>query len=282
MIRDAVIDELIAWGESQADIRAMLLTSTRATGAPIDKYSDYDVILITTDVVARYEQRDWLRAFGDVVIDWWDPLERDPGTGLLATSSVVYYPGTKKIDFSLWEVGQAAVVAMVLPTELDAGVAILLDKDDLTADWPTPTGKGYATDLPDGEGYQQAITDFFIGVPYVITALRRGEILPAKWVLDFDMRYEYLLPMLGWYAVTLHGPEARIGNIGKGLQKLLPVETWTTLERTYADMDPQANLDALHSMITLFRDVAVMVGEVIGCEYPQELHDRVMAHIAQL
>lgn len=282
MNRDAVIDELIAWGETQADIRVMILTSTRATGAPTDRYSDYDVILVTRDVAARYRQRDWLRTFGDVVIDWWDPLERDPQTGEVSTGNVVYYPGTRKIDFSLWSVNTAASMANGLTTELDAGYAVLLDKDGLTADWPEPTGKGYAIELPGCERYRQAVTDFFIGVPYVVTAIRRGELLPAKWVLDFDMRYEYLLPMLEWYAVSIHGSGIRIGNIGKGLQKLLPPETWARLERTYADMDPQANLTALHEMIDLFRDVATRVGEAIGCEYPQHLHDRVMDHIAQL
>lgn len=282
MHRDAVIDELIAWGESHLDIRAVLLTSNRATGAPTDHYSDYDVILITTDVAARYEQRDWLRAFGDVVIDWWDPLEPDPHTGLVSTGNIVYYPGKKKIDFTLWPVEAAKALAHGLPPELDAGFAVLLDKDGLTAAWPDPDGRGYAIDLPNCDRYRGAVNDFLIGVPYVVTAIRRGEMLPAKWVLDFDMRYEYLLPMLQWYAISLHGPDVRIGNHGKGLQKLLPAETWATLQHTYADMDPQANLEAMDTMISLFRDVAIAVGEVIVCAYPQELHDRVMAHIARL
>lgn len=282
MIRDTVIDELIAWGEAHADIRAIVLTSTRATSAPTDKYSDYDVIVITTDVAARYEQRDWLRVFGEVVIDWWDPLERDPHTGELSTGNVVYYPGTKKIDFSLWSVTTARSMADGLNTELDAGYAVLLDKDGSIAKWPKASGKGYAIELPDCDRYRQAVTDFFIGVPYVVTAIRRGELLPAKWVLDYDMRYEYLLPMLEWYAVSIHGPHVRIGNLGKGLQKLLPTETWAALVHTYADMDPQANLAAMHAMIALFRDVATKVAAAIGCDYPQELHDRVMAHIAGL
>lgn len=282
MNRDSVINELTGWGESQADIRAMLLTSTRAIGAPTDRYSDYDVILITSDVPARYEQRDWLRAFGDVVIDWWDPLELDPMTGLTLTGNVVYYSGTRKIDFTIWPVEQAAVIAAGLPTELDAGFAVLLDKDGLTAGWPQPTGRGYAIDLPNADRYREAVNDFFIGVPYVVTAINRGEMLPAKWVLDFDMRYEYLLPMLEWYAVSIHGSGARIGPHSKGLRTLLPAETWSVFERTYADTDPQANIDAMHAMIELFRDVAIKVGEAIGCDYPQNLHVRVMAHIAEL
>ena len=89
MATDATLAELVAWGESQPDIRAILLTSTRATGAPAYKYSDYDVILICTDVAARYERREWLTAFGEVVIDWWDPLQPDEDTGLVSTGNIV-------------------------------------------------------------------------------------------------------------------------------------------------------------------------------------------------
>lgn len=282
-MRDTVEAELFAWGESQADVRAMVLTSTRAVdGAVVDRFSDYDVIVITRDIQRRFDDRTWLRTFGDVVIDWWDPLEINPDSGLLTTGNVVYYPGTRKIDFTLWPVEMAGHIASRLPAELDAAYRVLLDKDAITSDWPAPTGHGYAIHLPDCEQYQRAVSDFFIGVPYVITALQRGELLPARWVLDFDMRYEYLLPMLQWQAAVVHGPTVRIGNLGKGIRSKLPEATWQHLERTYANFSADSTRAALFEMIDLFRDSAEFVGEAIGCEYPADLHERVMRHINAL
>lgn len=282
MATDATLVELVAWGESQPDIRAMLLTSTRATDAPTDKYSDYDVILICTDVAARYARREWLTAFGEVVIDWWDPLQPDKDTGLVSTGNIVYYTGTRKIDFTLWPAEVAVLLAERLTPELEAGYTVLLDKDELTREWPHPTGTAYAIALPDCDRYREAVNDFLIGVPYVATAMIRGEILPGKWVLDYDMRYEYLLPMLKWYAVVLHGRDVRIGNTGKGLQGLLPDHVLSRLEKTYAGMEVQGNLAAMDEMITLFHEVALSVGDAIGCEYPQALHDRVLDHTRAL
>ena len=56
-------------------IRAMLLTSTRAIPhGPLDRFSDYDVILAVEDIHPFYEDRRWLEDFGDVVVAYWDPL----------------------------------------------------------------------------------------------------------------------------------------------------------------------------------------------------------------
>lgn len=282
-MKDVVESELIAWGKSQPDVRAMILTSTRAIpDAEIDTFSDYDVIVVTTDVRARFENREWLQAFGTVVIDWWDPLDTDPEIGLLTTGNIVYYPGTRKIDFTLWPVEMSAVVARELPAELDAGYRVLLDKDALTASWAKPSGRGYAVMLPDCAEYQEAVRGFLVGVPYVVTALKRGELLPAKWVLDYDMRYEYLIPMMKWYAAVIHGEALRIGVHGKGLLPLLPHDIRRHLEQTYALLDESANYQALREMVALFRNVAERVGESTGCAYPADLHDRVMMHISAL
>ncbi|MCO5217128.1 MAG: aminoglycoside 6-adenylyltransferase, partial [Thermomicrobiales bacterium] len=221
---DNIIKELVTWGEAQSDVRAVLLTSTRATGGTIDRFSDYDVVLLCTDVAARRYDDRWLQDFGEVVISYWDDLYTDEDSGHKISGNVVYYPGTKKIDFTLWPLEMVDWLREqpALPAELDAGYEVLLDKESQTTGWPVSTGIGYRRSLPTSAEYLKLVNDFFIGVPYVVTALIRGELLSAKWVLDYDMRYIYLVPMLEWYAVVLHGDQVMIGNIGKKLRGLLP------------------------------------------------------------
>lgn len=283
-IMDAILEELIAWGEQQPDVRAMVLTSTRATGVSVDQFSDYDVVLLCTDIQIRHNDKTWLQDFGDVVIAYWDDIHPEENSGLSVSGNVVYYPGTRKIDFSLWPVEIAVWLAdqSTLPAELDAGFQILLDKDQLTDAWPIPTRKGYELSLPTHAEYLTLVNDFLVGIPYVETALIRGELLPAKWVLDYDMRYVYLVPLLGWYAISIKGNSARIGNLGKGLSKLLPADIWSRFADTYAGVDVEVNRACLYQMVALFREVAEYVGKVIGCDYPAELHNRVIAHAKAL
>ena len=49
-------------------VRAMLLTSSRADPkAHLDLFSDYDVILVVTDIHPFFEDRTWLQDFGQVL-----------------------------------------------------------------------------------------------------------------------------------------------------------------------------------------------------------------------
>lgn len=59
---DPVIARLIEWAEGKTSIRAMLLTSTRAVplpNAPVDEFSDYDVVLFVEDIHPFHEDRAW-------------------------------------------------------------------------------------------------------------------------------------------------------------------------------------------------------------------------------
>lgn len=283
--QDEVFDKLVQWAEQRDSIRTMLLTSTRAVpDATVDFLSDYDVILIVEDIHPFYEDRSWLEDFGEVLVVYWDPIYPDPEHGNEKTANVTQYADGLKIDFTLWPVAlfQKIVQAPALQAELDAGYRVLLDKDNLTREMKPPTYRAYIPTRPTNEAYQLLINDFFTDVPYMGKCLLRGELLPAKWCLDYDMKHVHLRPMLEWRAGVEHNWSAPTGSLGKGLKKLLPSATWSRLEDTYAGASTQENWDALFRTITLFRDVAIEVGKGLGYEYPLELDQRVTAFVQRM
>jgi len=263
----------------------MLLTSTRAVpNATVDFLSDYDVILIVEDIHPFFEERSWLEDFGDVLVVYWDPIFPDPEYGNEKTANVTQYADGLKIDFTLWpvELFQKIVQAPVLQPELDAGYRVLLDKDDLTREMKPPTYKAYIPTCPTNEVYQLLINDFFTDVPYMAKCLLRGELLPAKWCLDYDMKHVHLRPMLEWHMGLEHNWSVPTGSLGKGLKKRLPPEIWSELENTYAGANTQDNWEALFRTIALFRQVAIEVGTGLGYEYPLELDQRVTAFVQRM
>ncbi len=126
------------------------------------------------------------------------------------------------------------------------------------------------------------ITDFLIGVPYVAKYLLRDELLPTKWVLDFDMRFNYLLPLLEWRVECDRGWSTRVGNLGKGLKGHLRSDIWAQLERTFSGATPEANWIALFEMITLFGRIAREVADSLGYAFPEGLVTSVTEHARRM
>lgn len=282
-----VLNRLICWAEPRDPdpVRAILLTSTRAIpNAPVDVFSDYDVVLVVKDIHPFHEDRSWLEDFGEVLVAYWDPIYLDPDYGIEKFGNVTQYADGLKIDFTLWsiELLQKIVQSPALPAELDAGYRVLLDKDRLTENMKPPTYKGYIPAPPTDNLYQRTINDFFSDPPYVAKCLLRGELLPAKWCLDCDMKHVYLRLMLEWKIGLDHGWSVPVGALGKGLKKRLPPELWSQLESTYTGAGIEENWEALFRTMALFRQVAIEVGERMGYAYPYDLDRQVTDYVREM
>ncbi|MGH3147011.1 MAG: aminoglycoside 6-adenylyltransferase, partial [Rubrobacter sp.] len=205
----------------------------------------------------------------------------DPDHGIQQTGNVIQYADGLKIDFRIWPVDLLRRIAgsQSLPDELDAGYAVLLNKDSLTAAMRPPSHEAYVLDPPDESTYLTVVTDFFSDAPYVAKYLWRDELLPAKWALDVDMKQNYLHPMLEWRAGCDYAWSLPEGHLGRGLKKRLPPEIWKALEGTYAGADIADNWEALFQTMALFRRVATHVAEELGYAYPRELDRRVVEYV---
>ena len=271
------------WGESQPLVRAMVLTSTKAVpDSTGDLFSDYDVILALREVQPFYEDRDWLEAFGRVLVLYRDPLKAEhsyPKSGY-----VIQFEDGLKIDFTLWsvEILQRVVAEPELDPEFDAGYRVLLDKDHLTEGLKPPTYKAYIPAPPTEAEYQAEVETFFLETTYVAKLLWRDDLMAVKFLLDYCMKQEHLRPMLEWRVEIDHGWSVKPGPYGRGLKKWVRPELWEELESTYIGPELEANWEAMYRTITLFRKVALEVGELLGYTYPHDLDRRTMDYLQKV
>jgi aminoglycoside 6-adenylyltransferase len=278
-----VIERLIEWGEQEPRVRAMVLTSSRAIPhAPIDLFSDYDVILALTEVRSFFEDRGWLEAFGRVLVLYRDPLL--PDRGFLRSGYVTQYESGLKIDFSLWpvEILQQVVADPQLPEEFDAGYRVLLDKDHLTEELKPSTYRAYIPAPPTEDDYQTRVELLFHEATYAAKHLWRGDLVAAKYILDATLKVEDLCPMLEWLIELDHGWSVKPGPYGRRLKRWLRPELWAELESTYTGPEPEANWEAIFRTIALFRKVAREVGSRLGYAYPEELDRRAVAYLTKV
>ena len=282
---DDVEERLIRWGSEREAVRVVLLTSTRAIPhAEVDGFSDYDTVLVVRDVLPFATDRGWIADFGDVLVAYWDPFEPNADSGLEQLGNVTWYVDRPRIDFTVWPVAllERITATLELPAELDAGYRVLLDKDGLTAGLPTPTYAAYVPAPPAEATYLATVNDFFVGAPSVAVGLLRDDLLPARWVLDCDMKHVYLLQMLQWRMECEHGWAEPARALGKGLRKGLPADVWRELQGTYAGGTTTDNWEALFRTMALFGQVARDVGDRLGYAYPDELDERVTTYVRRM
>jgi aminoglycoside 6-adenylyltransferase len=273
-----VLARLVAWGEAEPSVRAMILTSTRARpGAPVDALSDYDVILCVSDVEDFVRSDAWQLAYGRPAARWGD---EDELYGLTTRFRGVVYEDGVKVDYTIWPEQLLGAVAEqgALPDRLDVGYRVLLDKGGATSSWRPPTYRAHVPAPPTKAEYDALVEEFWWDTTYVAKALRRGEIVFAKFALEYDTKLGALRRFLEWRLEIDHDWSLKPGACGRGLERLLPADTWAELASTYVGTDSEENWDALFRT-NLFRRIATEVGEALGYEYPQRVDDAVAAHL---
>lgn len=280
---DHVLEALVAWGDRTPEIRAMILTSTRARpGGPVDEFSDYDVILVVTDPERLAGDLAWQEAYGPRLVGWGD---EDELYGRTTHFRGVIYEDQVKVDYSIWpdELLDAVAEYESLPPGLDHGYRVLLDKEGRTRAWPAPTAGAYVLAKPSNAEYRALVEEFWWGTTYAAKALRRGELFFANsFVLEHDLKVIALRQMLEWRIAADRDWTFVPGAHGRGLERHLDQDTALALADTYAAYGADEMWTALFRLVELFGRVAADVAAALGYAYPQEIDDRMRAHLAAL
>jgi aminoglycoside 6-adenylyltransferase len=273
-----VIDKLVVWGTAHPLIRAMILTSSRTRpDGPVDLLSDYDLILVVSDVRPFAFDDAWISEYDRPMVRWGDQGEEH---GLTTYFRGVVYQKYVRIDYSIWPVEVLERIAADSPLpELDMGYRVLLDKDQRTAGWKQPTYQAYIPTRPTEAEYRALVEEFWWGTTYVAKSLWRDELVFAKWVLDADLKLETMRRMLEWRIEIDRHWKVAPGLHGRGLKHLLPPDIWSEFAKTYVSLGVEETWAALDRVIALFRQVALDVGNALGYTYPQQVDDQVSAYL---
>jgi aminoglycoside 6-adenylyltransferase len=277
-----VIERLVQWANSQPLVRAMLLESSRASDhAPIDILSDYDVLLVVSDIRSFSQHETWLQDFGKILV-----LFRDKGQmcGLTNYYRLVLYEDGTKVDYIVWPVAllQRILDEPRLPDVLDHGYQVLVDKDHLASGLKPPTYTAHIPKRPTEKEYRSLVEEFWWETIYVAKNLWRDELIQAKYNLDLVMKFQMLRRLLEWRIEIDHNWSWKPGAFGRGVKKLLDSRTWGEFASTYVGEDIDENWDALFKTTALFRRIAIEVGDALGYSYPYDLDERVTSYLQSI
>jgi len=276
---DEVLGRVLAWAREQPLVRAVVLESSRTVaGATLDRFSDYDILLVVAETRPFSEDNGWQRFFGEPLTRFGDSKET---LGFTTYFRLVFYQDHTKIDFAIWPVELLrTVLERQESTELlDWGYRVLLDKDGLAARLPAPTRTAHIPKKPSEREYLALIEEFWWEATYAAKNLWRDELMAASYSMDVVMRHDLLLRLLEWRSEIDRDWAWKPGAAGRGLKRALPPELWTEVEATWAGASSKEQWQALAALTALFRRAARNVGAALGYPYPDELDRRVTAYL---
>lgn len=270
---EEVLQSIGAWLAGEDAVRLALLTGSRgATRGRVDALSDYDVMLFLRPDAQLDRRDDWIRSFGSVLLTFSTSYEL---LGQRVPTRLVQYGDGLRIDFSLCPLELLQQIGPLLPESLGAGYRVLVDKDGDAARLPPASGAAWVPPPPSPERFAALVDEFWWESLYVARNLARGDALAARFSAEAVLRFQCLVPMLGWYVQRAHGWSQPLGPNGRGLAELLCPEDRLLLDRSAAGADLAGSWDALFAAAALFELAARSVAADLGYEYPEALAARV-------
>jgi aminoglycoside 6-adenylyltransferase len=264
-----VLAQISGWAQRDELVRAVILTSTRASPDPqTDILSDYDVELYVASVEPFLHSDAWLDQFGSVLVRW--PFRPRPGgPGVDVTRLVIFNDGVR-IDFTIHQATAVATDAY------GDDYRVLVDKDGLLGQLLPPSHTKHLVRKPTRDQFETLVNEFWWDAHYVPKCLRRDELPFAAAMLSQSVRGEYLHTLIEWYIGALNEWTVNTGVCGRRFRRYLDDQTWQDYESTFARAAVEEHWVAFFNAVGLFRRLGRAVAERLGYSYPDRI-DRQMS-----
>lgn len=276
---EAFQHRLIQWAEATPDIRALLLFGSHAVEGRADRWSDLDLIVISTNPDRYLGDEAWLRTFGNLwsaTMYRYHPPEKgvpDPLGGHLVR---VLYEDALECDMLL---SAAPAPGAPLPDKITMTLRgdhrILLDKDGLLRSSPAASGaRAHSRRPPTSDEFQRTVSDFLLAATETAKWLHAGEVwFPCVSLLNETMTLSLLPRMLEWHASTVAGwahdmPERRF-------EQWVDRRWLERIPRWFPAYDARSASAVLLELLEVFASAGDEVAPALGHPAPGPEIDRV-------
>ncbi|HVZ12425.1 MAG TPA: aminoglycoside 6-adenylyltransferase [Patescibacteria group bacterium] len=270
------LQKIISWAENDNSVRMLIQTGshTRIDNSS-DELSDFDIEMFVDDVGRFADSNRWIKEIDDVWVCL--PLTNSVGD----PTRLVIFNGGYKVDFTLNKLKDIEQIKKDgYDDYFNKGFKILLDKDNLGKDLPSPSYKTQFTKKPTQEEFTALVEEFFFETYHIPKYVKRGSLWTVK-MRDWGIK-ELLLRMLEWYEKSLHGFDYDTWYAGAKLEKWVERNIYDELQNTFAHFDKEDSLRALDATIKLFRRIAKETAKNLDLIYPEEVDQNITGYIEKI
>ena len=273
MTYDDLEAQIARWAQTQPDIRAVLVCGSRARGEA-DRWSDLDVMILTTDRPRYISDSGWLKQFGEVVLNYLDVT--DPGDAEWYT----LYEDGLKLDATLLQVEDASLPLEELlkgyPYQgvFSRGIHILFDRLGVPRRLDCRPAPPLAP-LVSAE-FEKTIRGYFLASTTTAKFIARGELWRAQNWFSHNLR-RYLLRMIEWHA---YGKDNWYS--GRFIEQWADPHIVEAIPLMYPTYERESLKTSLLAMLDLFGWVSRETGARFSYPYPLETHDKIVKLITAI
>lgn len=272
---DGILSGIVAWCERQVDVRALILTGSRAR-EEWDDLSDFDVEMYVRNSKPYIESDRWMSEIKPVWV--YLPLEDDMGY----PTRLVIFDGGVKVDFSIYPVSllEQNIVDKRLGPPYSRGYRVLLDKDSMTDKLSATSQQPPHSEQPGQRDFDNLVGEFWFEAYHVAKYLRRQDLWTAKF-RDWGLK-QLVLKTIEWYEKTVRGWNYDTHHDGIRMKEWIEPTIWDRVNKTFARFDVTDSWRALDETTALFRDLAGSVANQLNYRYPQEIDENLSRYIQSL
>lgn len=269
---------ILDYAKNDNRIRAVGMNGSRTNpNAPKDRFQDYDIVFLVTDMNSFIADKHWVDCFGSrIIMQTPEDMKLLPPELDGNYSYLMLFSDGNRIDLTLCPVEKKA--NWINGDKLSI---VLLDKDCALPHLPEPTDQDYWVKRPSAALYADCCNEFWWVSTYVAKGLWRREMTYAMDHLNMCVR-PMLIKMLEWKVGLDTGFSLSTGKNGKYLENYLPKQSWLALMSTYPQGTYEAVWNALFTALDLFRGTAKEVAEQLNYEYPLDDDRNVTAYLKRV
>ncbi len=260
-------------------IRAVTMEGSRANrNALHDRYSDFDICYIVTDVREFTRDRGWINDFGELLIaqypnDWFDhPYDYSSHDTFVC---LLQFADGNRIDLSLIDVRNIAHEA-----QNDEPRIVLMNKDHFPELFPVTGEDAYYIRRPSEKEYLDTCNEFRWLSVYITKGLCRRELYYAKRSYDI-LSMAMFIKMLNWRVAVDHDFQVTTGGSSKYLKRFLPPEEMERFQNIFPDGRYEDIWEKLFNMYDYFAENAQYVASRLGYLFDGWETQRVRAFLSR-
>ncbi|MDR1030591.1 MAG: aminoglycoside 6-adenylyltransferase [Treponema sp.] len=260
-----MMDIILNFAKNDERIRIVTMEGSRLnTNVPKDRFQDFDITYIVTDMESYKENDSWLDIFGKrIIMQKPENMAMFPPTlGNWFTYLMTFEDGNR-IDLKLVPINELDKYF----SWTDSLLKIVLDKDTICPPMKEASDINFHIQKPSSEFVDDCCNEFWHLSTYVTKGLCRKEYLYA--IRHLELMKEQMLIMIAWKVGIETSFSLSVGKAYKYLDKYVSENLWKSIQQSYRYNSLDGLWDSLISSCNIFNETTLFVTNELKYECPQ-------------